>query len=178
MRAQLTSVQESIVADMCRRAVHALGLTQGVAHLEFGYTKDEPVLFEVGVCCCGGHIPQIAHHVSGVNEFVEAMPVWRAACLRAISGRHLAGRRLPLSRICDGRGGEHNDPAALTGDDRVLDVGVRSSERAGFLVTTGETLEEAVERADRGCHDISIRYADGREGHAMELFEFRELVHW
>ena len=187
--AQLTSVQELIVADMCRRAVHALGLTLGVAHVEFGYTKDGPVLFEVGARCGGGHTPQIVHHVSGVNEFVEAC---RMAC--GVAPRQFA----PTSR----RGADYRFlvfapgivenitvPAALTGDDRVLDVGVTvnpgdtlrplqsTSERAGFLVTTGETLEEAVERADRGCREISVRYADGTERHAMELFEFRELAH-
>jgi len=75
--ARLTAVQESTVAEMCHHAVNALGITQGVAHIEFGYTDHGPVLFELGARCGGGHTPQIAHHVSGVNEFVEAC---RMAC--------------------------------------------------------------------------------------------------
>ena len=59
------------------RAVSSLGLTQGVAHVEFGFTDEGPVLFELGARCGGGHTPQIAHHVSGVNEFIEAC---RMAC--------------------------------------------------------------------------------------------------
>jgi hypothetical protein len=52
-----------------------------------------------------------------------------------------------------------------------------TSERAGFLVAVGETLSEAVERADRGCREILIRYVDGATRHAAELVEFRELAH-
>ena len=52
-----------------------------------------------------------------------------------------------------------------------------TSDRAGFLVAVGETLPEAVERADRGCREILIRYADGTTRHAAELVEFRELAH-
>ena len=52
-----------------------------------------------------------------------------------------------------------------------------TSERAGFLVAVGETLQEAVERADRGCREILIDYADGTTRHASELVAFRELAH-
>jgi len=80
-------------------------------------------------------------------------------------------------------------PETLRIDQHVLDVGVTvrpgdtirplhsTSERAGFLVTTGETLEEAAEHADRGCREVSIQYADGTERHASELSEFREFAH-
>ena len=74
-------------------------------------------------------------------------------------------------------------------DSGVLDVGLTvqpgdeirplrsTSERAGFLVAIGETLEDAVERADRGCREILIQYADGTMRHAAELVEFQELAH-
>ena len=186
--AQLTSAQQSTVADMCDHAVRALGLTQGAAHIEFGYTGQGPVLFELGARCGGGHTPQIAHHVSGVNEFLEAC---RMACgipptqfeptvRRGADYRFLIFAPGVVDRIVI--------PDALVADPRVLDVGVTvqpgnairplrsTSERAGFLVATGETLPEAIERADRGCRDISIHYADGTTRHASELVEFRELA--
>jgi hypothetical protein len=80
-------------------------------------------------------------------------------------------------------------PEALIADPRLLDVGATlrpgdevrllrsTSDRAGFLVAVGETLQGAVERADRGCREISVRYADGATRHAAELVEFRELAH-
>ncbi|MGP0021564.1 MAG: ATP-grasp domain-containing protein [Candidatus Sulfotelmatobacter sp.] len=187
--AQLTAAQEATVAEMCNRAVFALGLTQGAAHVEFGFTDQGPVLFELGARCGGGHTPQIAHHVSGVNEFVEAC---RMAC------------GMPPSQIAPviRRGADYRflvfPPGVvqaigildtLEPDGSVLDFGVTvepgdeirplrsTSERAGFLVAVGETLPEAVERADRGCREILIRYADGTTRHAAELVEFRELAH-
>jgi biotin carboxylase len=186
--APLTTTQESTVADMCRQAVTTLGLTQGAAHIEFGYTHNGPVLFELGARCGGGHTPQIAHHVSGVNEFVEAC---RMACGTSPSQFHPSSRRgadyrflIFPSGVVEGT----HVPDSVVGSG-VLDAGltvaagdeIRSlqttSERAGFLVTTGETLEQAAERADRGCREISIHYKDGSSHHAAELAEFQELAH-
>lgn len=187
--AQLTAEQESVVADMCHQAIRALGLPQGLAHIEFAYTDDGPVLFELGARCGGGHTPQIAHHVSGVNEFVEACrmscgmppsqmePIYR----RGADYRFLVFAPGIVQRI--------EIPEWLTTDTAVLDVGVTvqpgdeirplrsTSERAGFLVATGETLHEAVDLADRGCREISIDYVDGTTRHATQLVEFRELAH-
>ena len=187
--AHLTAAQESAVADMCHHAVSALGLTQGVAHVEFGYTDQGPVLFELGGRCGGGHTPQIAHHVSGVNEFVEAC---RMACGIQPSQFEPTRRRGADYRFlvfAPGVVERVGIPEALVADRAVLDVGVTvqpgdeirplrsTSERAGFLVATGETLQEAVQRADRCCRAISIHYADGTTRHASELLEFRELIH-
>ena len=186
--AQLTAAQEATVADMCDRAVRALGLTQGAAHIEFAYTEKGPVLFELGARCGGGHTPQIAHHVSGVNEFIEAC---RMAC------------GMPPSQFAPGRrrGADYRFLVFAPGivenvtipetlvTDGVLDAGLTvqpgdeirplrsTSERAGFLVAVGETLQDAVARADRGCREILIRYRDGTTRHAAELIEFRELAH-
>jgi len=187
--AQLTREQELTVADMCQRATSALGLTQGAAHIEFGFSNEGPVLFEVGARCGGGHTPQIAHHVSGVNEFVEAC---RMACGMAPS------QFLPIVR----RGADYRflifPPGVVKSttmrptvmdSDGVLDVGLTveagdtirplrsTSERAGFFVAFGGTLDEAVERADQGCREVSIKYEDGTTRHAAELAQFRELTH-
>ena len=187
--AQLAAAQESAVADMCHHAVSALGLTQGAAHVEFGYTDQGPMLFELGARCGGGHTPQIAHHVSGVNEFIEAC---RMACgmspLQFAPTSHRgADYRFLIFPAGDAQ--QIDIPETLLADRSVLDVGVTvqpgdeirplrsTSERAGFLVAVGDTLTEAVERADRGCREILIRYADGTTRHAAELVEFRELAH-
>ena len=187
--AQLSAQQESVVVDMCQRAVTALGITQGVAHVEFGNTNHGPVLFELEARCGGSHTPQVTHHVSGVNEFVEAC---RMACGAAPTQFEAVSRRGADYRFLifpPGTAEGVNLPKTLKHDGRVLDVGVTirpgdvirplqtTSERAGFLVTTGETLEEAALRADEGCRQISVRYADGTVHHAKELSEFRELVH-
>lgn len=187
--AELTAAQDATVSDMCHQAVNALGLTQGVAHVEFGYTDEGPVLFELGARCGGGHTPQIAHHVSGVNEFVEAC---RIACGIPPSQFDPTRRRGADYRFLvfpPGIVERVTIPDGLIANATILDAGVTvrpgdeirplrsASERAGFLVATGETRQQAVERADQGCREIFIKYADGTSRHASELVEFRELAH-
>jgi len=177
------------VAEMCDRAVKALGLTQGVAHVEFCYTSRGPVLFEIGARCGGGHTPQIAHHVSGVNEFVEAC---RMACgmnPRQFSPLYSRGAEYRFLVFEPGIVDSIELPDGLLNGAGVLDVGMtvqpgqkiaplhNTSDRSGFLVTIARTLEEAVRRADEVCRQISIRYRDSSVHHAMELAAFQELAH-
>ena len=187
--AQLSAAEEARVAEMCHAAVSALGLTQGVAHVEFACTERGPVLFELGARCGGGHTPQIAHRVCGVNEFVEAC---RMACGMAPSQFAPISRRGADYRFLIFTPGEVKRviiPEALATDHRVLDVGLTvnpgetirplrsTADRVGFLVATGETLEEAAELADRACREIAIEYEDGSIRHASDLTAFRELAH-
>jgi biotin carboxylase len=187
--AQLTAAQESTVADMCHHAVNALGLTQGAAHVEFGYTDEGPVLFELGARCGGGHTPQIAYHVSGVDEFVEACRMVCGIPPSRFAPTRRQGADYRFLVFAPGIASRVDIPEVLVADNGVLDVGVTlqpgdeirplrtTSERAGFLVVIGKTLQQAAERADRGCREISILYADGNTRHAAELVEFRELAH-
>ena len=186
--AHLTASQESMVAEMCRQAVHALGITQGAAHVEFCFTDDGPVLFELGARCGGGHTPQIARHVSGVDEFVEACRMACGIAPNQFVPKFRRGADYRFLVFAPGVVQRVEIPETLVADNGVLDVGVTvrpgdeirplrsTSERAGFLVAVGETLQNAVERADRGCREISIHYADGTARHASELPEFRELT--
>ncbi len=186
--AQLTSSQEGAVADMCHRATTALGLTQGVAHIEFAITEDGPVLFELGARCGGGHTPQIAHHVSGISEFVEAC---RMACGLAPQQFIPTARRGADYRFLifpPGIVQRIEIPDNIQENKHILDIGLTvkpgdqiralrsTSERAGFVVAIGDMLQDAVDHADRSCRDIAIQYADGSTHHAAELIEFRELV--
>ena len=187
--AQLTAAQLETVAEMCDRAVRALGLTQGVAHVEFAYSTSGPVLFEIGARCGGGHTPQIAYHVSGVNEFVEAC---RMACGMApthFTPLHNRGAEYRFLVFDPGVVESIDIPESLPNSTGVLDVGITvqagqtitplhsTSDRAGFLVATGRTLEEAVAYTDEGCRQISLQYSDGTVHHAMELAAFQELTH-
>ena len=187
--AALTPFQESSVAEMCDQAVKALGLQQGIAHVEFALTSHGPVLFELGARCGGGHTPQIASHVSGIDEFLEAC---RMACGMDPVGfvpRSRRGADYRFLIFAPGMVENVNIPEALAQDREIMDVGITvrrgdtihplrsTSDRAGFLVAKGQTLDEAVEIADRACREITVRYQDGTTRHAFELFEFRELAH-
>ena len=187
--AQLSAAQRRIVSDMCHRAVTALGLSQGVAHVEFAYTGESPVLFELGARCGGGHTPQITHHVSGVNEFVESCRM--ASGIAPSQFTPIASRGADYRFLIFPPGIVENihTPETVASDSSILDVGLTlqpgssigplhsTSDRAGFLVATGEDLDEAIACADRSCRQISIRYADGTTHHASGLTTFRELTH-
>ena len=184
--ARLSSSQEAVVADMCHQAVSALGLTQGAAHIEFVYTEDGPVLFELGARCGGGHTPQIAYHVSGVNEFIEAC---RMACgmqpnqflpstIRGADYRFLI---LPPGKLA-----AITIPDILRSHQNILDIDVTlqpgeevrplrtTSERAGFAVTVASDHQAAVDLADWACHQVSVTYKDGAVAHAYTLSDFEQ----
>ena len=187
--AQLTPAQQKTVSDMCHQAVNSLGLTQGVAHVEFAYTAHGPVLFELGARCGGGHTPQIAHHVSGVNEFVEACRMACGVAPDQFAPTASRGADYRFLVFPPGMMASIDIPQLVSNDACVLDVGVTiqsgttigplhsTSDRAGFLVAIGETLEEASACADHGCRQITMHYADGTAHHASELVAFRELTH-
>jgi biotin carboxylase len=187
--ARLSQVQEQAIAEMCHNAVSALGLTQGAGHVEFAYTEHGPVLFELGARCGGGHTPQIARQVSGVDEFLQAC---RMACGMPPSQFIPSERRGADYRFlifAPGIVKEVTIPESLRADPQIVDVGITiqpgeqirtlrsTSDRAGFLVSTADTLEEAVERANHACRNINVHYADGKTAHASELLEFKELAH-
>jgi carbamoylphosphate synthase large subunit len=68
---QLSYSLEVKVKKEVEKAVLALGLYHGVAHVELGIVNNEPVLFEMGARCGGGAIPDpICTNVVGVNEFL------------------------------------------------------------------------------------------------------------
>ena len=186
--APLTALQRDTVANMCDLAANALGLTQGVAHVEFCYTEVGPVLFELGARCGGGHTPQIAHHVSGVNEFVEAC---RMACGMAptqFTPIRSQGADYRFLVFEPGVVQSVYVPENFSTTESIIDAGITvqpgqtisplhsTSDRAGFLVATGATLEEAIACADRSCRQISLRYHDGTVHCAMELASFQEMA--
>ena len=187
--APLTVLQRDTVDQMCECAVNALGLTQGIAHVEFCYTTHGPVLFEVGARCGGGHTPQIAHHVSGVDEFVEACRMACGVSPTQFSPLYSRGAEYRFLVFEQGMVDGIELPDSLLDNAGVLDVGMtvqpgqmiaplrNTSDRSGFLVTIGRTLEEAATRADEICRQISIRYCDGSVHHAMELATFQEFAH-
>jgi len=165
--------QEELTARMCAQAVAALGLTRGVAHIEFCMTAAGPVLMELGARCGGGHTPQIALHVSGVDEFVETC---RMACGLAPEGFEPTARRGADYRFVILPPGvidavEISDE--LRGSPELIDVDLTvahgeeihslrtTADRAGFIAACGEDLEQAARKADEASARIRARYMDG-----------------
>ena len=169
---------------MCRAAVASVGLSQGIAHVEFAMTGDGPKLFELGARCGGSCTPQIVRHVTGFGEFVQA-------CLMACGepphnvvpqerrGGDFRFIVLPPGRICCAR-----IPEEIRSDGRILDAAITvtpgqevrelrtASERAGFVVAAGNDREDAVRIADFALEHITAEYEGGAVKHPYPLSYF------
>jgi biotin carboxylase len=184
--APFTTEQECEIERMCLEATSALGLTHWVAHVEFAWTDCGPVLFELGARCGGGHTPDVAQAVSGVEEFVE---VCRMACgddLCQFRPLRRSGADYRFLIFPPGKACHFEIPDAVRRCPEVLDVeillkpgddihGVRTTtDRAGFVVTRGRDRASAVEVADWACKQISVTYEDGSVSSALPMTAFQE----
>jgi biotin carboxylase len=185
--ARLSIEQQRMVERMAEAAVSAIGLTRGAAHIEFAYTSAGPVLFELGARCGGGHTPELAHAVSGVQEFVE---VCRMACGLSptqIEPRWQRGGDYRFIIFPQGKVAHIEIPAAVRDHPGVIDVEVlarpgseigelrTTSNRAGFVVTSGKDYAEAGALADWASRNIIATYEDGRAACALPLNSFGKI---
>ncbi|MFC1849993.1 ATP-grasp domain-containing protein [candidate division CSSED10-310 bacterium] len=171
--AQLAVQHEKVISDMCYEAIKALGLNQGIAHIEFVNTQNGPVLLELGARCGGGHTPQIAHHVSGVNEFIEAC---RMSCgIQPLQPKPTSKKGADYRFLIfpPGKIAGFSIPDRVQQHKNILDIGITlktgdilkslctTSERAGYVVSIAGNRKEASEIADWTCKQVSITYDDG-----------------
>jgi biotin carboxylase len=182
--APLSAAQEALIAEMCQQAIGALGITRGAAHIEFALTVDGPVLFELGARCGGGHTPQIAHYVSGVNEFVESCRMACGLAPEEIFPKQKNGADYRFLIFPPGKLAEVKIPEKLKTHPDVLDVDVTfqpgqyvrplqtTADRAGFLIATKSDRQSAVDLADSACRQVCVKYEDGGVGHAYTLADF------
>ena len=185
--ADLSAHQQRLVARMCHEAALRLGHTRGVAHVEFALTATGPVLFELGARCGGGHTPQIAHAVSGVDEFVEVCRIAVGGMPKQFRPLFRKGADYHFLVLKPGKVAEVYIPEEVKNHPAILDVGVTvapgeeilpvrtTSERAGFIVTTGRDALEAAALADWACKKIIIRYADGPSACASSTASIHHL---
>lgn len=137
-------------------SVIALGIDVGAAHVEMATIKDGFVLFELGARCGGGGTPApIVPYATGVEEFVETV--------RVLAGDEPRQLKPSLNRGCNyhfitpkpgiissikGEETVRNHENVLDFDlfvkpgDKINEVTV-GTERAGFIIATGENREEA-----------------------------------
>jgi biotin carboxylase len=183
-----TREEESAIGRMCDDAIHALGLRTGVAHVEFVQTAKGPVLMELGARCGGGHTPQLARHVSGVDEFVE---VCRLACglpPQRFFPLHRKGgeyrfivfppgeiHEVRIARDVRERAGVHDVDVTIPLPARI--EGLRTtSDRAGFAVVFGEDAAAAQGLGNWVCGHVEAVYADGSTRHALTSGELAALA--
>jgi biotin carboxylase len=152
-----------------KRAVEALGITAGAAHVELCTTADGPKLFELGARCGGGGTPDpIVPYVSGVEVLKEVVRVSLGDAPKQLTptqNRGCSYRFLtpPPGRLREVRGLDEVRawPGILDCDvlaapgDRILEVQAGAA-RAGFVIAGGPTRAAAVALADRAERHIEF----------------------
>jgi biotin carboxylase len=64
--AEISNHKVAILGDVISRAAKAIGFSDGAAHVELAFTRQGPVLFEIGGRCGGGATPQITQVYTGI----------------------------------------------------------------------------------------------------------------
>ena len=159
--ANIDDARRREVENIVTQAISVIGITHGMAHTEVMLTKDGVKLLEVGARGGGGHIFHTCiEATTGICAPVE--------CARLLTGMRVvipdAERKGVVYRFFNPPYGilERVDGIEKARAARgVIDIGIvkqpgdivgdlhSSLERVGFVVTNGNTRDEAVESADR-----------------------------
>ncbi len=165
-RAPLVDVWESEHARpanaLARQAAVALGIRNGPTVTRISMDQDGPKVLELSARLGGGHDADLCHAAVGVDLDGLALS---AALGEPVSDRRLRGRRrvggaclrfLPAEGEPDGL----EQAAAIRGVRWVRSY--RGSDRAGALLATGATREQALARATLAAECIRFRAADAQ----------------
>lgn len=168
----LTGERLERIRDVSTRAVRALGIEVGAAHIEMCTTESGPRLFELGARCGGGGTPDpIVPFVSGVEMFREVVrialgerphrltPLYTKGCVyRFITPTPGTIKRISGLEEVKAWKNILDCELLLGAGDTVRKVEM-GGDRAGFIIAGGETRQEAIELADRAEDHIHFEYA-------------------
>ena len=169
---QLKPAAREALESLVKAAVGALGIQVGAAHVEACTTGDGPRLFELGARCGGGGTPDpIVPFVTGIDMLSDVVRLHAGDAplnLTPVIARGCCYRFLtPPPGLLDSVHGVET-VAAWPG---VLDCAVTvapgqairpvrvGGDRAGFVITGGETRADAERLADAAEREIRFGYA-------------------
>jgi argininosuccinate lyase len=173
--AVLNAELERSIRQTALRALEALGLGWGPAHVEIRVTEDGPKIIEVNPRLAGGFIPELVRLASGVDlisatvrqvigQEPSLMPqrnqhasirfivAEREGKLSAINGLEDARRVPGVIRVETYNG---NRPASLRGDFR---------DRLGHVIAVGETNEDARAAAETAHAELALAFQSDSVG--------------
>ncbi|MEW5984359.1 MAG: ATP-grasp domain-containing protein [Acidobacteriota bacterium] len=160
------------VHDVVRRAVQALGISSGAAHVELCSTASGPRLFELGARCGGGGIPDpIVPFVSGVKMLEAALRIAIGEAPGDLTPRREQGCVYRFLLPPPGRLRRVVGVEEVSTWPNVLDCAVTvqagasinavrvGADRAGFIIAAGDTREAAQVLAEDAVRCIHFEYA-------------------
>ena len=161
------------LCSVIKESVHALGMVIGAAHVEVAWTRDGPVLFELGARCGGGGTPDpIVPYVTGVDLIVEVarLLTGEPSVLVRPDPKNTCYYRFIIAR--PGRIKNIKGIKQINDVPGVLDAYIRVApgdkvpavrmgpDRAGFIISGAETRAGALAIADKAESLIGFEYFD------------------
>ena len=169
--AQLDSLRSLAVS-----AAKAVGLTDGVAHVELCSLPDgSHVLFELGLRCGGGVTAHpISELVTGVNQMVEYVEILLGNKTRPITPRHKNAASYQFITAPPGivKSLSGFPEAARLPGIRAACITVKqgetihplktSAQRLGYFVAVGRTNEQALKHGLKAVNNLRFEYEDAQ----------------
>ncbi len=156
------------IIEAVQKAVSAIGMVDGMAHVELCITDNGPVLFELGARCGGGAPAPLVPYLCGVDEFKEAVRIAFGQKPHQLSPQFMKGCAAKFF---------YPKPGIVThikGIDKIENIpGILSfgifvkegdavrtlktcSDRAGMVITGGETRQIAHDLANFVLDSVTI----------------------
>ena len=167
----LSPADQQVVCDVAERAARALGMTEGTAKGDIVLTPDGPKVIEIAARLSGGYMSSVQVPVAvGIDVIGIAIklaigePVTRHECMASrLHGTAIRYVFTAPGRVCKVQGldtvhalpGVHFVDIPLKVGDMIAAT-TNHTQRAGCVVTTGMTREEAVARAERAVQSIVV----------------------
>jgi len=155
------------VSDTAARAAVALGITDGPSYTQLRVAHDGPKVIEVAARLGGGHDAELVQAATGVDLNGLAIDAALGLPLAAPSPERLAGGAVTQFLVAPpGAFAGAEVPAGLAGVRIYREPGYvfmplrRGSDRAGAVLVTADSRDEAVARADAVAKRIRFLTAD------------------
>ena len=165
--------QQEKIRDLAVRAVRAVGILEGPAHVEMILTKDGPKMVELGARlggdCITTHLVPLSTGIDMVRETIEIAcgktpkidPAFsKGSAIRYLQGE--CGRRLKAVKGVEAArqvpGVRQVSITKEIGD--VIGEIRNSSDRFGFVIAQGDTAQEAIEICEAAMKCIVIEYEE------------------
>ena len=166
------------VRDLAIRAVKALGIETGPAHVEIIVTAEGPKIVELGARlggdCITSHLVYLSTGVDMVKETIKVLcgekPALHPCYEKGASIRFLTSDRLGVLAGVEGE----DDARAVEGIVEVSDImkpgdcieSIRSSDdRVAYVVSQGKTVTESSASAEEALHKLKVRICEGENAH-------------
>lgn len=157
------------------QSITSIGIKDGIAHVELAVTEKGPVLFEIGARCGGGAPSPLVPYLSGVEEFKEAVRIALGEKPRRLAPLRNKGCVIKFFYPKPGRVTKISGLEKVENTPGLLSLGLfvregdyihplrTCKDRAGMIITGGETRDEALGLASAIINSVHIETIQDHE---------------